>query len=521
LKYWLLTTEYPPYHGGGISTYCYHAATMLAEKGHSVTVFIPDEQVKDYTITQTDSIRLVKFNTDRTGTGNFLGFVPNLSYEFAIIVRDLIQKEGKPDFIESQEYLAIPYYLMQFKLLGYPEFQDIPVILTLHSPAFLYLLYNREGIYEFPNYWTGELEKSCIQCADLVIAPSHYIIAEIEKRTSLQLNKEKIRVIRNPYPISAEPVKRETITRNKIVFFGKLSPQKGVFELFSYFKDLWDTGFQHPLTVIGGTEKVYYPEMKTMGQVIEGRYKKYFEENRVKLTGKIHPDQKEAHLSDAHVILIPSMNDNLPYAAIEAMGIGLVVLASMQGGQHEIIEDGINGFLFDHTIPGSFEKKLSQVLALSNEELVKAGQAARKQIASLLSYENIYAEKMEALQNIPAAASARAAFPFVTTIFPDYIPTGVDPAHKNGLLSVIIPFYNLGEYIKECVASILASAYKDIEVIIVNDGSTDPQSIQVLKELEQLPAVKVMHKKKRGTCDEPELWRQISQGRIYGFPGCR
>jgi glycosyltransferase involved in cell wall biosynthesis len=517
LKYWLLTTEYPPYFGGGISTYCYHTARMLEEKGHSVTVFIPDEQVKDHTIIETGSIRQVKFNTNRTGTGSFLGYVPKLSYEFAVIVRDLIRKEGKPDFIESQDYLAIPYYLLQFKLLGYPEFQEIPVILTLHSPAFLYLLYNREGIYEFPNYWTGELEKSCIQSADLVITPSHYMIAEIEKRTSLQLNKEKIRVIRNPYPISVQPVNRETITRNKIVFFGKLSPQKGVFEMFSYFKDLWDTGFQHPLTVIGGTEKVYYPEMKTMGQVIEGKYKKYFEAGMVKLIGKIHPDQKDDYLSDAQVILIPSLNDNLPYAAIEAMSIGQVILASMQGGQHEIIEDGINGFLFDHTIPGSFEKKLNQVLALSNEELVKAGQAARKHIASLLSYESIYSQKMEALQNIPAAASTRAIFPFVTTIRPDYITTDVDPEHKKGLLSVIIPFYNLGEYVKECVASIVGSTHKDIEVIIVNDGSTDPQSIQVLKELELLPAVKVMHKKNEGLAKSRNYGARSAGGEFMAF----
>ena len=358
MKYWLLTTEYPPFFGGGISTYCYFTAQMLAEQQHHVTVFIPDDQVSNYEIVHNGSIRLVKFNKNRAGVSNFLGFVPSLSYEFATIVRDLIRIEGKPDYIESQEYLALPYYLLQFKLLGYPEYQDIPVILTLHSPAFLYLLYNREGIHEFPNYWTGEMEKSCIQSADLVIAPSQYIIDEIKRHTALTLDESRIRVIRNPFILPATSFADKSITRNKIVFFGKLSPQKGVFEMFSYFRDMWDNGFPHALTVIGGTEKVYYPEMKTMGQLIGDKYKKYFDKGLVTLAGKIHPDQKEAYLSAAHVILIPSMNDNLPYAAIEAMSIGKVILASIQGGQHELIEDGVDGFLFDHTVPGDFEKKL-------------------------------------------------------------------------------------------------------------------------------------------------------------------
>ncbi|RZK11479.1 MAG: glycosyltransferase, partial [Flavobacterium sp.] len=39
---------------------------------------------------------------------------------------------------------------------------------------------------------------------------------------------------------------------------------------------------------------------------------------------------------------------NLPYAAIEAMGLGKVVLASIQGGQAELITDNKNGLLFDH-----------------------------------------------------------------------------------------------------------------------------------------------------------------------------
>ncbi|WEK37591.1 MAG: glycosyltransferase [Candidatus Pseudobacter hemicellulosilyticus] len=514
MKYWLLTTEFPPYYGGGISTYCYHTARMLCGQGHSVTVFIPDAHPKAYAITQQDGIRIISFNSNN-GLENTLGYVPNLSYAFAIIVMDFIRKEGKPDYIESQEYLAIPYYLLQFKLLGYPEFQEVPVILTLHSPAFLYLLYNREGVYEFPNYWTGELEKSCIRSADFVIAPSQYIIGEIKEKTALSIKEEKSCIVPNPYMLLAVPPSANKITRNKLIFFGKLSPQKGVFELFAYFKGLWDAGFPHPLLVIGGTEKVYYPEMKTMGQLIRNNYAPYFREGKVTLRGKIHPSEKEAVLADAHVIIIPSMNDNLPYAAIEAMSMGKVVLASRQGGQREIIENGSSGFLFDHAIPGDFEQKLQEVLSLSDEALAAIGKEARRKIQQLLSYEAIYPKKMAALAKAGNSPANNRHFPFITPM------EAGKPAPDNGLkpdlLSVVIPFYNLGAYIKDCVHSILQSSYAPIEVIIINDGSSNTESLLALKEMEQHPAVRIIHRQNEGLTASRNYGARLASGTFMAF----
>jgi glycosyltransferase involved in cell wall biosynthesis len=45
------------------------------------------------------------------------------------------------------------------------------------------------------------------------------------------------------------------------------------------------------------------------------------------------------------------------------------------------------------------------------------------------------------------------------------------------LISVIVPAYNVESYIEECIISILNQSYENIEVIIVNDGSTDKTGI--------------------------------------------
>lgn len=53
------------------------------------------------------------------------------------------------------------------------------------------------------------------------------------------------------------------------------------------------------------------------------------------------------------------------------------------------------------------------------------------------------------------------------------------------LLSVIIPVYNSEKYLKKCLDSILSSSYKNLEIICINDGSTD-NSLKILKEYQKI-----------------------------------
>ena len=48
-------------------------------------------------------------------------------------------------------------------------------------------------------------------------------------------------------------------------------------------------------------------------------------------------------------------------------------------------------------------------------------------------------------------------------------------------ISIIIPVYNTAKYLKRCLDSVLAQSYKDFEMVIINDGSTD-NSEQIINE---------------------------------------
>ena len=49
------------------------------------------------------------------------------------------------------------------------------------------------------------------------------------------------------------------------------------------------------------------------------------------------------------------------------------------------------------------------------------------------------------------------------------------------MISIIIPMYNSEKYIEKCIESILNNLYKNFEIIVIDDGSTD-DSIKIVKK---------------------------------------
>ena len=53
---------------------------------------------------------------------------------------------------------------------------------------------------------------------------------------------------------------------------------------------------------------------------------------------------------------------------------------------------------------------------------------------------------------------------------------------ENPLVSICIPAYNVENYIKDTLTNILFQSYSNIEIIIVNDGSTEPEVLEILSK---------------------------------------
>lgn len=513
MRYWLLTSEYPPFFGGGISAYCSFTAKMLVQNGHQVSVFINDGSVENISEAHVEGVRIIRFNPHKSNAASFLGHTTSVSYAFAQTLQHYIEKEGAPDMVEAQEYLGIAYYLLQYKHLQYQWCRHIPVLITMHSPSFLYMQYNHISEYKYPNYWICEMERFCLQAANALIAPSRYILREVEKH--FHISHPDITVVPNPFESALSGNETDINTNSgDIIFYGKLTAQKGVFQLLTYFKQLWDEGFKETLVLIGGQDIVYHPEGVTMGDFIRSRYQDFIASGLLRLKDKIAPAQMPQRLSNAKVIIIPSANDNLPYTVLEMMALGNIVLVSKQGGQSEVVADGVDGFVFDHEAPQTFKEKLFQILMLPEAERQAIQTAAREKTAAVYNLQTVYEQKIAVIKNIMVQNEPRH-FPFTRSWAA--APQPPDMGFRKSLLSVVVPYYNMGRYIGETIASLQKSAYGDLEILIVNDGSTNAASLQALESYRNKSGIIVIDTPNGGLAHARNTGARAAAGEYLAF----
>lgn len=516
MRYWLLTTEFPPFYGGGISTYCDVTTKMLYKEGHDVTVFLPDFSVSGIKESYQSGIRVIRFVPRQTDAHQFLGYTAYLSYEFAEVVKKYITLEGAPNIIEAHDYQGIAYFIQQFKWQRIQPFANLKITITCHSPSFICLDYNQVPVYQFPDYWTGEMEKACIKGADLVLFPSRYLVKELENRFSLE--DVTYSVVPNPFDDDRFASAAGTmIEPDMIVCFGKLAPLKGTFELLRHFDKLWQAGAALKLYIVGSTDYFFYPENKTMYDLVIRKYKAHIDAKRLILTGNLFPEACATYLNKARLVIVPSLFDNFPYTVLEAMAMGKIVLASKQGGQTEMIRHGENGFLFDHYTEGDFHKQLHTALELDHEVLKKIAANARQSVIAAYHPAVIYSQKIKRIEELINENSNRELYPFINTIKEEATATETAITATGNLLSVVIPFYNMGDYIAETVQSVFASDYKNIEVILIDDGSTDPKSIAALEPLQKRYPIQVATKQNSGLPATRNYGAAIAKGEYIAF----
>lgn len=85
------------------------------------------------------------------------------------------------------------------------------------------------------------------------------------------------------------------------------------------------------------------------------------------------------------------------------------------------------------------------------------------------------------------------------------------------LLSVIVPVYNVEQYLHQCVDSIIGQTYKNLEIILVNDGSTDGSGAICDEYATKDSRVRVIHKENGGLSSARNAGLEASQGLYTSF----
>ena len=140
-----------------------------------------------------------------------------------------------------------------------------------------------------------------------------------------------IKVIYNAVPISE---KFQSKDNKDICFLGRIGERKGVFDLLEAVSRL-NKEFSDYKVFIGGDGDV-----KQMKRIIQKN-----QLSNVHYVGWIQGKEKSELLQDCALFALPSSNEGLPMALLEAMSYGCIPISTYVGGIPEVIEDEKNGFL--------------------------------------------------------------------------------------------------------------------------------------------------------------------------------
>lgn len=89
--------------------------------------------------------------------------------------------------------------------------------------------------------------------------------------------------------------------------------------------------------------------------------------------------------------------------------------------------------------------------------------------------------------------------------------------YKNDLISIVVPIYNVQDYLERCIESIILQTYKNIEIILVDDGATDNSGKICDEYLKKDERIKVVHKENGGLSDARNVGKENANGKYIAF----
>lgn len=514
MKIWMLTGETPSAAGGGIARYTDQMARALVAAGAEVVVFGPSDREADemadggYRVVSFDWPSLEAARQKPWREKEAAPSERSLSNDFAIAwkVAEMVgaraAAEGPPDVIESPEYKALGVFVKQRQLTDATFLPGVPLVVTLHTPDYVVRQLNHEPRFALPTYWTGVQERWLMRSADALVAPSAFIAGELAARENLAL--KSITVCPLPLEIDDEAEGDLGVDHNagdpELVFFGRLELRKGIRELLLACERAWLAGRVFRLVLVGGTT-TYSTRGVTVEEWIRKRYARWLEEGKLEVTGELPRVAAAERLQRAHAVVIPSLWENYPYSCLEALAAGTPVLATRQGGMVEMLGDeDPPGRVFDWDATDEFEKTLEWALGLDGEARREIGKRARARARSIADPAAIAARRLAHFRETVADWRPPVRFPFVSqdpTASPDRTRAEEETA---GETTVVIPCYNLGEFLPEALASVEACGPNPPHVLVVDDGSTEAATRELLDtlEAERRPWLRILRKANGG-----------------------
>ncbi|WP_334771189.1 glycosyltransferase family 4 protein [Nostoc sp.] len=239
-----------------------------------------------------------------------------------------------------------------------------PVIIHTHSADF-HLFYSK-----LPQWLKQWLSWSFCKCTHFIVLSDSWKKFYIE---NLGLKSEQVIVLPNPVKMPAQIPQRIDSKQIFFLFLGRIGERKGAFDLIKAFASIPADQQSRAKLVIAGDGDVEQARslIPTLNLI-----------DYVTILDWVDQEKRDDLLTKADVFVLPSYNEGLPMALLEAMSWGLAVITTAVGGIPEIVTQDQNGLLVS---PGDIQQLSKAMQSLIGDEnlRISLGNNARVRVKHL------------------------------------------------------------------------------------------------------------------------------------------
>lgn len=383
------TPEYvtEEYFDGGLANYIHRVARALAEMGHDIHVLTfseIDEARFEHDGVTVHRIKSSTWLPDLTRFTRYPMSTAPMLLDFSFKVY------RKLKWLNAQR----PLHLVQFptySCCGLASIYRLKVPHVLRASSYQPLLNEAAGVTPTVNSKiVGRMEALQLRMSSHVFAPSYHLQQILEREARLT----RVRVIRTPFYVEttdwdSSVYDRCLMGKQYLLFFGRFQLHKGFHNLVEALPRVLDQYPNAHAALVG--RDMESPLAPSMADYARQRCGAFAE--RVVVMDRLQHRQLYPVIAGAHLVVLPSLIENLPNAGLEAMGLGKVVIGTVGTSFEELISDGVTGFLATPNNPESLAEKI--ISAWIHPQLGDIGAAARqaslefspeKTVVSLLNY---------------------------------------------------------------------------------------------------------------------------------------
>ncbi len=212
-------------------------------------------------------------------------------------------------------------------------------------------------------------------------------------------------------------------------------------------------------------------------------------------------------LNETDALVLPSRDETMPIAILEALGLGKAVISADVGGVREWLRDGMNGLLVPMENPEALAEAISRCAADHGlvERLKAAGARTFEQHFTLDAFATRFAELLVSLTHEPRKHAREyadwvAQFDTLTDTMRAGLRRELRLLPRQPLISIILPVYNPDlHFLEAAINSVRHQIYERWELCIADDASTDPKARPFLEEIARSdPRVKLTLRETNG-----------------------